>query len=115
MNVSVMIAIFWDLMPCNLVDRYQCFGESSVSIIREKSKHTLMMEAVGSSKMLACIYHRAQGHIPKDHDLNIIALRVSYLIVSVSRTEITDEQSFREMTFRLTTRWQLQKLGRDCQ
>jgi hypothetical protein len=77
-----MITNFWDLMPCNFVDRYQCFGERTASIFREKSEHILMMEAAGSSKMLACIYHTAQGHIPKDHDLNIHCHENICLIVS---------------------------------
>jgi hypothetical protein len=42
--LNVRILVFWDVMPCNLMDRHQYFLDLSIL--------TLKMEEIGSSKSL---------------------------------------------------------------
>jgi hypothetical protein len=34
-----MMMIFWDVTPCGLVDRYQCFSETLVSTYKSTQHH----------------------------------------------------------------------------
>jgi hypothetical protein len=39
MAVNVKITVFWDGMPCSLVDRYQCFGGTSYLQLQGRRYH----------------------------------------------------------------------------
>jgi hypothetical protein len=53
-------SMFWDEMPCSLVDMYKCFrGTQYIQL-------TMKMEAAGSFRM-ASAYQTIWHHIPEDH------------------------------------------------
>jgi hypothetical protein len=61
------ITDFWDMIPSSVVERYQCFGVTAVSIFRVRTHSSkLKMEAVGSSEILALVYKTTRCHIPEE-------------------------------------------------
>jgi hypothetical protein len=66
MAMSIKIAVFWDVVPCSLVDTdllIYVSEELTTSI-------TLMMEAVNSSEMPINIYQTTQCYNPEDSHLH---------------------------------------------
>jgi hypothetical protein len=55
------VTVSWDMMPCCLVDLYQCSEE-----------FTLMMEAAGSSETLVHIYQTAFDNITGNVHLHCV-------------------------------------------
>jgi hypothetical protein len=61
--------VFWDVTPCNLVNRYRRFGGTYYLYLRGISP-TLKTDAVSSSETSITTYQTAQRHISEDCSLN---------------------------------------------
>jgi hypothetical protein len=61
------IAVFWDVTPYSLVDRYQCFRETCSHHLRSP----IQMMAGGSSKTLVPNYQTTWQHNSDDHNHDI--------------------------------------------
>jgi hypothetical protein len=66
--VTMKIAVFWDVTPCNSIDGYQC-SVGTCCLHLQGHFSTLNTEAAGSSKMLLLIYKSKGNHIPQDSNL----------------------------------------------
>jgi len=55
------VTVFWDMIPCSLIDLYQC-----------SEKPNRMKEAAGSSEMMAHIYHVAFDYITENVYLHYV-------------------------------------------
>lgn len=58
-------SVSWDVMPCSLLNGYQCYKRTCRLHLHEKSS-TLETEAANSLKTLLPVYQIAQCHIPED-------------------------------------------------
>jgi hypothetical protein len=56
MAVVMKITMVWNVIPCSLIDGYHDSEELATSIFSFENSSSLKMEAVGSTKMLVCIY-----------------------------------------------------------
>jgi hypothetical protein len=65
-EVSPKIVVFWDVMPCNLIDLYWRFG-GMCHYVHDWSPWIL--KAAGSSDTLASIYQNTRSHNPEDQHL----------------------------------------------
>ena len=61
--LSINVTVFWEVIPCNLADRYQHIWWSAASIFR------VIFEPC-SSKMLVSIYNSTQHHIRRDQRIH---------------------------------------------
>jgi hypothetical protein len=55
------VKVFWDMIPCSLIDLYQC-----------SEKPNLVMEAAGSSETITHIYHIAFDNITENVYLHYV-------------------------------------------
>jgi hypothetical protein len=64
-TVNMMIRIFWDAIPCSLLESYHRF-EGAICL---HLQDTLKMEAPEFSKTLIPFYHTTEYDIPEDSNL----------------------------------------------
>jgi hypothetical protein len=74
-EVSTKIMVFWDVMLCSFIDRYQQSGGIC--------SFTLKMKEQGSSKTLVSIYQIILCHIPGDYKLTMayVTILIQFLIL----------------------------------
>lgn len=75
----VIITVFWGMIPCRMVDRWQCFRWNWCPHLGE-------MQPASHFIMLVPIYQTTQHHTPVDCNLNICYFErlISHLLGTVS-------------------------------
>jgi hypothetical protein len=63
------MTVFWDIVPCSLVETDRRFGVLTASIISVMSLIVLMMAAVSTSEKSVNFYKTARRSIPEDTHL----------------------------------------------
>lgn len=47
-TMSIKITVFWDMAPCNLVDRYQCFGKTLCLHLQDRTEENYQPSHIGA-------------------------------------------------------------------
>jgi hypothetical protein len=69
------IMVFWGMVLCGPVDRYQCFGRScSLYLQGRRIAFSLKVETAGFFEMLVLIYQTTWCHIIGDHNLKLMQI-----------------------------------------
>jgi hypothetical protein len=70
--MNMKITVFWDVMPGNMEERYECFrGTYCLHFQARGVSSTLKTKATGSSEMLVHVYQTTRCHIPEDHNCHV--------------------------------------------
>jgi hypothetical protein len=68
MAASIKMMVFWDVMLCSLIEKYQCIERTCCLHIQ--GRHLKMKtEAAGSSETFVPIYQTGWHHIPEERNL----------------------------------------------
>jgi hypothetical protein len=62
---SMKMTIFWNIMPCSLIEIYRRFKDACLLI-------ALMMEAASTSETLVNFYQTTRRNIPEDSHLHFV-------------------------------------------
>jgi hypothetical protein len=75
MVVVIKIMVFWGIVLCGPVDRYQCFGKTCSLYLQGKGiAFSLKVERAGFFKMLVLIYQSIWYHITDDRNLKLMQI-----------------------------------------